>query len=43
MPCRIFVLLVMSAMILIFVLAADLIPSSAIPKARHPSWTTHTK
>jgi len=31
MPCRVFVLLVLSAMILIFVLAADLVPSKGIP------------
>jgi hypothetical protein len=38
MSCRIFVLLVLSAMIIIFLLVADTFPSSVLPKRGQPSW-----
>jgi hypothetical protein len=38
MSCRIFALLVVSAMIVIFLLVADNFPSSVLPKRGQPSW-----
>jgi len=44
MPCKVFVLLMISAVILIFVLAMRVFPSSAIAKHHYHSWTAaHTK